>query len=235
MRGSGTEQEPLAYGSGLLSEKQHLRTQVSELVAQYIAATREAERLPQHAFVAGFFTDTLSGRDIARLTLGTDTRPVLLAPVTAPGQRTSLVDPGAVPHASEWLPDPGRRTQLWWDEMGPGRPPMRAAEAVRFVKRGEWLGRVDRIDDTEFEATLWGRDTPHQPESARFFVSQVSRGDLRRFSPDAQFYWTLGYVENALGERTSASRLRFRRMPEAADAEADARAQATIEALGLVD
>jgi len=203
---------------------------LSQGIASYLAEIERGKHLPQHRFYDSRFFAEIPRRPREHVDAGLAWAP--LAPVRQPRS-------AAPTHLIHDLvePDHGRRIQFVWEEMRPGKPPLRAEESVRFLSRGEWLGRVDDIRKDRFGATIWDRADPALVESAEFFLDQVSRGDLPLLVEGAPFYWAVGYFENASGERTSGSRLRFQRTrdeppPELAR-EARDRARRTIERFGL--
>lgn len=228
-----------------------VRSEFGRQVAEYLAAVRDRARLPPHAYPAGmFFTDILPTRDIADLAGSRGDMGAPLAPVAPLPQTTNLVkrprraiDPAVVgrPHVNELSlqppPDPGRRIQLWWDERAPGQPSLGPDEIIRFIRRGAWRGSVDQITGQRFRATLQDLMTPGVREEAEFFMSQVSAADRGRLVIGAPFYWTIGYTENSLGERTAASRIRFKRVSPVAPPELRAEARAAgrriADAFGL--
>jgi len=220
-------------------EHQQLRGALRKQVADYLEAVRDREQLPPHAFPGGvFFMDAFPAYEIAERARGRSAGLAPLEPVAPIGQRTWLEDDDEDDdHAFslQMLPDLGRRVQLWWDELAPGHGPLRADEAVRFVRRVEWLGRVEDVGEERFTATLWDRAQPGSVERAEFFLAQLGAHDRERIVPGARLYWTVGYVENAVRERTAASRVRLRRglgrrTPELRR-EATDRADAVVRAL----
>jgi hypothetical protein len=189
------------------------RGELSQQVADYLDAVRHRHELPPHAYPAGFFLDAMPSRDLAALQLDSERAP--LSPVRPLSQDVFAADAPDAAVYLQRLPDFGRSVQLWWDEMAPNQPPPRAGEIVRFIALAEWRGRVDAIGGETFKATVWARATQGLQEQAEFSQSQLSAADRGRLEPGAQFYWTVGYTENTLGERASTSRIRFRRMRDA--------------------
>jgi hypothetical protein len=222
-----------------VSKPTELRRQLDEKVADYVREIEAGESLPPHAFLAGFFTLSFPGRSIGDLQERLDTG-ARLAPVAPLHQQSNLFEPAGEQPSELWtqvMPDEGRRVQLWWDELGPGHPPVRADEAIRFIQRAEWLGRVDAIRGDRFSATLWDRDYPGAEEQSEFFIEQVSATDQQRLVIGADFYWTVGYVENVLGERSGTSRIRMKREhaypPAELEPDANAAGEEIIELFGL--
>lgn len=193
-----------------------LRSNWREELADYLEAVRDRRVYPPHAFSAGFFMDAFPTSQYARRASEMHRPDLALAPVAPVDQTAPLADHAArEPLWRKTMPDDGRRIQQWWDELLPGQPPLRADEVVRFVRRGQWLGEVERIEADRFEATLRDRNVLGLVERATFYRSDVALLDRARLQIGAQFYWTVGFMENVIGERTAASRLRFRRMPVA--------------------
>jgi len=93
---------------------------------------------------------------------------------------------------------------------------------------------VDAIGQVSFVAQLHDRRHPGRPEEAEFPLSDVADGDRGLVVEGAVFYWTIGYLITAGGQRTRTSTIRFRRLPvwtqqELSDAEE--RAAQTARAL----
>lgn len=226
----------ISSGNRPVTPDEQLRGERSRRVADYLAAVRDREKLPPHAYPAGVFTDVFPASDIAALAKKQGEGMAPLAPVAPIAQGTSLIDPSS--EDQPWLqPDLGRRVQLWWDELAPGHPPLRADEIVRFIPRGSWRGRVETVLGERFAARVWDRAHPGTEERVEFFVAQLSPGDRERLAEGVALYWTVGYAENAIGERTSASRVRLKRVrptfPPELHAERAQAAEALLAALDL--
>jgi hypothetical protein len=219
-----------------VAERLQLQRELDEhKIRDYIEAVQRTKNLPI-AYFAGFFTQSDSVTEI----LESVDPGARLAPIGPLPQETSVFGRSERRAGMLWrqfMPDEGRRVQLWPDELTPGRPPLRPDEAVRFIRRGEWLGRVERDTDDRFSATLWDREGPSSTERAEFFVAQLSAGDRHRLRPGAEFYWSVGYRENALGERVAASWIWLRRAPSEPpwelDPDIDAEAAAIVESFRL--
>ena len=80
-------------GNRPMLKHEQLRGELSRQVADYLAAVRDREQLPPHAFPAGFFMDAFPASEIAELSKVQDAAMAPLVPVAAIDQRTGLTDP----------------------------------------------------------------------------------------------------------------------------------------------
>jgi hypothetical protein len=80
-----------------------------------------------------------------------------------------------------------------------------------FVRKQEWIGRVERVLEDRFLVSLTDRTLPNEEEVAEIWMEEVSARDRELVKPGAIFYWIIGYQDAADGQRRSQSLLRFRR------------------------
>lgn len=93
----------------------------------------------------------------------------------------------------------------------PRRP--RLSERYRIIQ--QWEGAVTEVRDESFVARLRDLTNPSHPdELAEFAASEVHEDDLSLLSVGAVFYWAVGHLHQANGQRRLTSELRFRRLPQ---------------------
>lgn len=83
----------------------------------------------------------------------------------------------------------------------------------QFTVLAQWEGVVQQIEE---DGTLWVRLTsgPERPEEVSdFSIEEVPPVDRPLVRTGAVFYWTIGYRDQADGQRTRESSIRFRRLP----------------------
>lgn len=118
--------------------------------------------------------------------------------------------------------------------VAPVIPLPRRIERAHLRAIQSWEGVVDTIEHDSFVAQLHDRQRRGRPEEAGFPFSDVADGDLGLVVEGAVFYWTIGYLIAAGGQRTRTSTIRFRRLPvwtEQELSDAEARATQTAHAL----
>lgn len=111
--------------------------------------------------------------------------------------------------------------------------PRDARDAHLFRRLQQWEGVVLRVgEDGSFLARLTDQTSSGDLEEAEFDSDDVPPADRDLLQPGAVFYWTIGYVDSAGGQRSRSSMLRFRRLPVWSAEELSAaieRAQSTAE------
>jgi len=91
------------------------------------------------------------------------------------------------------------------------RPPRRA---VRFQVLQQWEGTVVEADSEGFVAHLRDTRDPEAPlEKATITLDELAEHDIPLVEPGAIFDWTIGYLTQPHGQKTTESTIVFRRMP----------------------
>jgi hypothetical protein len=118
----------------------------------------------------------------------------------------------------------------WRQRVTRKRPPVGT-----FVRKQEWIGRVERVLADRIFVSLTDRTSPNEEEVAELSLEEVSARDRELVQPGALFYWIIGYRDAADGQRRSESLLRFRRPIEMTREEREAarvRARALRQRVG---
>ncbi len=105
----------------------------------------------------------------------------------------------------------------------------------RFVLLQKWEGTVLQTRPGSFLGRLVDLQGEHPDDEAEIPVEELSPEDLDLVKVGAVFYWSIGYLDEANGERRRTSVIRFRRLPAWSKEELRrARRQATraIERIG---
>jgi hypothetical protein len=104
-------------------------------------------------------------------------------------------------------------------------------ERGQFVRKQEWIGRVEQVLTDTFVARLRDVTDPLRDdeleEEAELYLDELSPADRRLVRPGAVFYWVIGYDDLPTGQRLSRSQLIFRHPRPLSDRE---RAAATARA-----
>jgi len=91
-----------------------------------------------------------------------------------------------------------------------------------FVRKQEWVGRVEQVLEESFLVSLTDTTNPNEEEVAELSMEEVSARDRELVQPGAIFYWWIGYRDAEDGQRRSESSLRFRRPVTVTDDERQA-------------
>jgi hypothetical protein len=114
--------------------------------------------------------------------------------------------------------------------------PIAQRSQARFILLQQWEGYVETKKADSFVARLVDLDNPVEREvEADILLSEVNPDDLDLIKPGAVFYWTIGYRDQATGQRARVSEIRFRRLPAFTENDLDVAkrdAQQTAELLG---
>ncbi|MBF0549269.1 MAG: hypothetical protein HQK60_01920 [Deltaproteobacteria bacterium] len=108
------------------------------------------------------------------------------------------------------------------------QPPPSPSRQDTFISLQKWEGTVSYIGEESFMACLFDLTAPGPDEEAEIPIKEISLDDRELLKPGAVFYWSIGYQDSKKGQRTRASKIRFRRLPawrieEIKGAEDDAR------------
>lgn len=104
------------------------------------------------------------------------------------------------------------------DPVEPPRPivlrPTAGAPLAVLEVRQQWEGTVESVTGEEIVALLRDMTSPANPdERAVISRDEIPDADQALVSPGAVFYWTIGYERTLLGQKSSKSSIRFRRLP----------------------
>ncbi|MCU0693015.1 MAG: hypothetical protein MUF54_16590 [Polyangiaceae bacterium] len=92
--------------------------------------------------------------------------------------------------------------------------PRKTQRAVRFQLLQQWEGTVAEVDGDGFIAHLRDkRDPDASLERATITLDELADHDLPLVEPGAIFDWTIGYLTQPHGQKTTESTIVFRRMP----------------------
>ncbi|MBI4536001.1 MAG: hypothetical protein HY708_06960 [Ignavibacteriae bacterium] len=91
-------------------------------------------------------------------------------------------------------------------------PPAPSAFTEFFRAIQKWEGKVIRLADDTFTATLSPIVGDPTELEAEMYVEDVTPDERHFIEPGAVFYWSIGYLERPSG-RIRESVLRFRRLP----------------------
>lgn len=98
----------------------------------------------------------------------------------------------------------------------------------QFVRLQEFEGFVEELRKDSFVARLVDKTEKREDEQAEFSFEEISPSDRDLIQPGAIFYWTIGYLDRVSGQRTRASVIKFRRLPQWTPSElAEARGRAS--------
>lgn len=122
--------------------------------------------------------------------------------------------------ASQQPPTPNDARSVWIEDAReslvppvviPRRPEL---TRERFTALQTWEGVVTSVSDDSFKAQLRDKTSPGTaPEVVELDLEDVARSDRDLAVDGAIFYWTIGYIDSAGGQRIRSSALRFRRLP----------------------
>ncbi|HYP55189.1 MAG TPA: hypothetical protein VEQ41_02655 [Solirubrobacterales bacterium] len=102
-------------------------------------------------------------------------------------------------------------TERRYVEPAVWRMPAPTGEA--FIALQRWEGIVTECGDETFIAQLTDLTEPGPREEVELPISDVALEDRDLVEVGAVFYWSIGYKDEADGQRVKASTLRFRRLP----------------------
>jgi hypothetical protein len=84
----------------------------------------------------------------------------------------------------------------------------------------QWIGTVEAIEGKLFSATLQDATDPRNPiEEVELEQAELSPSDLPLLDIGATFYWSIGYLDSAGGQRQRVSTFRFARRPRLSSAD----------------
>lgn len=83
----------------------------------------------------------------------------------------------------------------------------------RFIPLQKWEGTVLKLTRDTFICRLTDLQRYNLHEEAEIPLEEIPETDRHLVEPGAVFYWNIGYLDNLDGQRTRASRIRFRRLP----------------------
>lgn len=90
-------------------------------------------------------------------------------------------------------------------------PPVPPRE--RFVALSLWEGVVEAVDDEVFRARLVDLKGGLPDFDAEIHLAEVAPSDRQRVVRGAVFYWSIGYLDTASGQRKRESTITFRSLP----------------------
>lgn len=93
------------------------------------------------------------------------------------------------------------------------RPASLLEEGARFIVVQKWEGAVTAVEGDFFIARLTDLTAGAAQEEVELPLEEVSDDDRSLVESGAVFYWSIGYDVARGGQRTRASRIRFRRLP----------------------
>jgi hypothetical protein len=101
----------------------------------------------------------------------------------------------------------------------PGRSPiaeiMNTKKKEFFEASQKWEGRVDKILETGFMATITDLTIQNLNDGyVEIDLEELTADDLTLVREGAIFYWCLGHYTNQAGNRLSSSLIIFRRLPK---------------------
>lgn len=114
----------------------------------------------------------------------------------------------------EWLDrEPGDFERLSRSIIKPPvwKSPQPSGDAFHALQK--WEGVVTERDDECFWARLTDLTSSGPTEEVELLIQDVPWEDRSLVEPGAVFYWSIGYRDEASGQRWRASTLRFRRLP----------------------
>jgi hypothetical protein len=92
--------------------------------------------------------------------------------------------------------------------------PIMVTQAVRFEVLQQWEGTVVDVDADGFVAHLSDkRDADAPLEKATIAFEEIAEQDVPLVEAGALFDWTIGYLTQPHGQKTTESTIVFRRMP----------------------
>lgn len=100
--------------------------------------------------------------------------------------------------------------------------PAQEATKEKFTALQRWEGIVTECLDNSFVAQLTDLTSEGPAEEVELALEDVAAEDHSLVEIGAVFYWSIGYRDDAGGQRWRASTLRFRRLPVWSSAEIDA-------------
>jgi hypothetical protein len=84
----------------------------------------------------------------------------------------------------------------------------------RFLLLQQWEGYVLKVNEDTFTALVYDQTNPkNDPEEVELIIEEVSLFDHPLLQDGAVFYWSIGYNDQANGQRVRSSIIRFRRVP----------------------
>jgi hypothetical protein len=83
----------------------------------------------------------------------------------------------------------------------------------QFQVLQKWEGVVLSLEDNIFWARLKDRTNDNPDEEVEIELDEVLPDDRELVEPGAAFYWSIGHLHKAHGQRIRASEIRFRRIP----------------------
>jgi hypothetical protein len=92
-----------------------------------------------------------------------------------------------------------------------------------FVVLQRWEGSVVKVGRSHrvFSAALKDLAGGVSEEEVVLNISEISEADFDLLAPGAIFYWHIGYIEKAGGQRNRTSSIRFRRFPSTTPGEVE--------------
>lgn len=82
-----------------------------------------------------------------------------------------------------------------------------------FLALQRWEGVVSECRGETFLARLTDLTSGGPNEEVELLLDDIPHEDLPLVEPGAVFYWSIGYRDEATGQRSRVSTLRFRRLP----------------------
>lgn len=98
-----------------------------------------------------------------------------------------------------------------------------------FLALQRWEGIVTECGGVSFIARLTDLTAEGPAEEVELSLEDVPREDLPLVEVGAVFYWSIGYRDDASGQRWRASTLRFRRLPVWSESELKAAQERSLE------
>lgn len=119
-----------------------------------------------------------------------------------------------IPRRSELLPLVGNTGTV--GKLNPERTLPRKWDETHgsFKTLESWVGKVITVDREAKQFTALANSDRQQTiqEQAEFSFEEISEDDASLVQPGAIFYWSVGYLVNEYGGRSTASVIRFRRL-----------------------
>lgn len=78
----------------------------------------------------------------------------------------------------------------------------------------QWQGVVEEINTDSITVKLYDKTGESSQALAEIYLNEISESDKPYLRPGAIFYWHVGYSDCVSGQRTKASRIIFRRLPQ---------------------
>jgi len=91
--------------------------------------------------------------------------------------------------------------------------PKTAKKVDKFNSLQKWEGIILEVKQDYIVARLTSLGIPSQEEEAEIPLSELESEDLDLVEPGSVFYWNIGYLDTARGQRIRSSLIRFRRIP----------------------